>query len=237
MCLISLSCLSVLYAENVQENITKNGSTEAIIQPSINQANVNDLYKIRMFFCNDGIDATKLTLEEHLQARPGETKNICFLAYNQLKNKVNISISFNEGKKDGKLVTCWDTPEADKFLKLIKNIPGWVFPLSLSPEEQVVKKFRIKIPKDSTENIYWCVYFSIDGASTRWTWDIFAIVVRKSMPITVMVTWDIYNFWRRDDINDTYGTTILKVIIAILALLLIVTIFKTEKRGKSHKKK
>lgn len=228
------------YAENVQENIKGDGSTEAIIEPSIDKTSVNDLYKIRMFFCNDGIDDKKLTLQANMQARPGQEKNICFFVYNQLQEKTNITVSLYEWKKDGNGVSCADIPKNDIFVPMIRNSTGWIFPLSLSSQEQLVKNFKIQIPKESTGTIYWCVWFSIDGAATKWSWDIFTVIMRKAMPIKISITWDVYNFWRRDDIKGEYNenkASIVKFIIAILAVLLIMTIFKKDKKKEKHHNK
>ena len=226
-------CLfSFLYADNIQTD-----TTEAIVQPSINQSTVEKLYKIRMFFCNDWVNENKLTLQANLQARPWQEKNLCFLTYNQLNKKVNITITFNEWKKYWDQVACWNIPQEDKFIPLIKNISGWMFPLSLSPEEQVVHNFKIKIPQNSTGKIYWCVYFTIDGSANKLTGAIFQTIIRKYMPIIITITWKVYNFWWRDDIMDTYESSILKIIIGILALWIIITVFKTDKKKTTHHKK
>lgn len=232
---------SILYAENIQEYTTKNGSKETIIQPDMGKVLNNDLFKILMFSCNDGIKENKLTKQFILQARPWQEKKICLLVYNTLKRKVDLTLSFYQWEKDKENVFCWNMSAKDNFSPLVQDITWWTFWLSLLPEQQIVKNFEIKIPQESTGNIYWCIWATIDGAVIKNTGDMLGIVVRKPISIAITVTWSVYKFWRIDDIHDIYiqkQSSILKIIISILVLWLVTTIFYPgNKKKKGHTKK
>jgi hypothetical protein len=65
----------------------------------------------------------------------------------------------------------------------------------------------------------------------------FLILSRKSSYIRILITWDVYNFWRWDDTKDIYTNnknSIFKVISAIIAVRLILTILKTSKKSKKN---
>jgi hypothetical protein len=106
---------------------------------------------------------------------------------------------------------------------------------------QIQKIFNIGIPRANTGNIYWCLTFRLDNSYSHKTWAVFGMQIRKTAPIYITVTGDVYNFWRRDDIK--LGLTknkdgVLKVIAGILGIWIIVSVVQaTKKKEKKHHKK
>jgi hypothetical protein len=111
---------------------------------------------------------------------------------------------------------------------------------SLPENGQQIKIYDIDIPKNKSWIVYGCLSYNLHNGYSKSTWDIFGIVVRKVAPITINITWSVYNFWRRDDLKYTYTDNkqiILKILIAILATRLIYTIVQTSKKKEKHTKK
>jgi hypothetical protein len=98
----------------------------------------------------------------------------------------------------------------------------------------------VKAPKNSSGEIYWCVTYVEDIPVKIATGAIFALQTRRAGPITVTITWSVYNFWRIDDIKDAYTDNrkiVLEILLGILAIWLVMTIVNTSKKKEKHTKK
>lgn len=231
---IIVVCLVWLFSYSYWAN-TKNETKETIIPVNIEKSFPSDIYNIDAYFCNQWIDAEKITQRWYMTARPWEHTAICYLVYNQLDRDITININFNEFTKTGDCQ--WGVSSDNDFAKLIKNNTNGYFPLYIPAHKQAVKKFPLVIPKDAKTSINWCVSFSISWAAVKETWSMFSFVTRRTAPVFITLTWDIYQFGRRDDIKDTYSTNksfIMKIIIAILVLWLIGTILQKDKKKQKH---
>jgi len=229
-------CLTSVYA--IEDTST---GTEMNIQPSINKQSIDDINKTSIRFCNQWLDAEKLSPRLYVESRPGQVQEICTVFFNNLETGMNFYVWFTEATKNNHDEwLCDDDTHENEFAKFVRNDFASEI-INIPSNKQKQKVFAIGIPKTATWDMIWCLSYAIDGSYTKNTWDVFGIVVRKTAPIWITVTWEVYNYWRRDDIKYTYTDnkqTILKILIAILAIRLVVTIMKTgNKKDKKHTKK
>jgi len=213
-----------------------------IVTQDIKWETINDLNFIWMRFCNNWLELEKLTNSLQLKIQPGQKKDLCMVFFNTSSDKsIDMKFGFsstNINKEWG--ISCDDdmTTKND-FSKLIDQINNTWF--ILPPNGKIIKKLKIFIPLTYTGNIiYWCLSYKINKEEKMEPGQMFLLVFRKTAPIQIIVTWGVYQFWRRDDIKDVYTinkTTILKIIIAILGLWIILTIVQTTKKKPQAKKK
>jgi hypothetical protein len=83
--------------------------------------------------------------------------------------------------------------------------------------------------------MFWCFGYKIDKEEKIKNWNMFLIVPRKVWYIQIDITWDVYNFGRRDDtkkIYIQYERKIFTVIAIIFGIWIIISIFQkdTKKR-------
>lgn len=211
------------------------------VQPDIDQKAMGDINNTFLRFCNNGTTANNLQL--FLSSRPGKTQKICTVFFNNQETDTNFFIWFSEAKKNsyGERL-CDDDSTNNAFSKLIREDYA-AAPIFIKAHESMKKTFTITIPKDATGYVIGCLAYNIDSSYSKSTGSVFGIMIRKVAPIQITVTWNVYQFWWRDDLKDACITNkngILKVLIAVLALRLVVTIVKTagtKKKEVHHKKK
>lgn len=238
---ISISMFVILLGctASAQNNIPTTWDT-LTITPNISEQSVNDINHVGMKFCNDGLESDKLTNQLHMQLQPGQRQEICAIFYSRFTDKtVKIAFWFTEWTKrsDG-MITCKENTNDNAFSHMIQTDPK-NFSFDLSTGEQSLKTIKMAIPTTATGTIYGCLSYTLPAGYTKNTGDIFGVEIRKVGPIEINITWNVYKLWWRDDIKDVYTTNksgILKIIIAILALWLIITIFKTAKTTKKEEK-
>lgn len=210
-------------------------------QMNINKQSIADLNQTSVRFCNQWMDPGKFTPKLYMQSRPGQVQEICTVLFNNLGTGMNFYVWFTEATKNKHNEwLCDDDAYENEFSKFIRD--NFVSEtVNVTAHKQKQKMYTIGIPKTATGDIIWCLSYAIDGSYSKNTWDVFGIVVRKTAPIWITVTWEVYNYGRRDDIKYAYTDnkqTILKILVAVLAVRLVVTIVKTgKKKGNQHEKK
>lgn len=202
--------------------------------------------KIANYFCNNWfqkIEDLEKNLEINIEA--GEEQELCLLFANKNQQEVNIILWFPDWRKKYKTwaIVCdinltGESVISNLFIKPKKS--DFIF--SLKPDEQVIKKFTLRIPKNKTGSIIWCASFKIENDIQKAkTWNMFNIEVVKKATIEINITWSkINNYQRLDDtkylIKDN-KQLILKIITWIILLRLIISIIEQIKKKKHHKNK
>lgn len=211
------------------------------VQPEIDKAIVADMNLTSLRFCNDGLNPADLKPKIEISSRPGQLQKICALFFNNLDADMNFYVWFTEATKnkyDERL--CDENSSKNSFSKLVREDFA-AMKIPVKSHMQSYKNFTLTIPKTRTGDIIGCLTYTIDWSYSKKTWEVFGIVIRKTAPITITVTWSVYNFWRRDDMKEWLTmnrTSILKGLAVILGLWIIITIIQiSTKKEKSHKKK
>lgn len=233
------------------DNIIQTGGETKMVKQAIKWETINDLNFLGARFCNDWLEIEKLTKNLQLQIQPGQKKEICMVFANIAPDKpLEVKFQFSPTTIDEKWhIGCMsDRSKENSFAKLIDQTHNTWF--IIPANSQVVKRVKMYIPPTYTgQKIYGCLSYKMNKEETMSPWEMFLMVYRKTAPMEITVAGDIYRLWRRDDIKDAYEinkVNIIKVIIAILALWLILTIIQTdkkvkekvkEKEVKTHKKK
>lgn len=235
-----LSMLLMIFGLTVfGDNIEKFSSDTVTITPNINKKSINDINNIILRFCNDWVESEKLTRQLQIQTQPWKKEKVCMVFFSEFTGqdtKVEVSLVDWTKRSDGS-ITCSEDGSGSIFSKMVNNNKDTFV---LWKEEFLIKKFDINLKKTLTGSIYWCVTYNLPDNFIQNTWDIFGVVVRKVAPIEIMITWDVYKFWRRDDTKNIYTEnkqTILKIIIAIIAVRLILSIVKAIKKPQNDKNK
>lgn len=236
--ILLVGCIGVSFAQNTwtkPDNFVQPGEKKVVTQ-DLGSENMSDLQAIQSRFCNDDV----VTKDLNVSLRPWQRKDICVVFSNQSSEPKDITFWFSEGVlKDWAPICQSDMTTGNTFAKYIVNdtTTGITLPVSGS----IVQKFTFVAPKNASWNVFWCFWYQMSQQEKIKEGNMFLIVPRKVGYMYVNITWDAYNFGRRDDMKYSYTTNksmILKVIIAILAVWLVVTIVKTDKKpeGKHTKK-
>lgn len=237
---------SIINFSNAQETWDKKITKEAI-STSTMWMQMERLNKIQLVFCNDWIETNKLTRILKIESRPWEKKDICIWVWNLGTQEVDVILSFSKAIKDkNDLRICQDdTTSWNDFSNMIysKNFNNiYNIEKSLKPWESKIERAKILIPQNASWIIIWCVSHKIKGDVSRWSWAIFDVIVRKSSPIKITITWSVYKHQRLQDLKkDTINNkdTVFKIITGIIIFRLIISIIQhiswTKKR-KHHKK-
>lgn len=230
-----------------QENIEEVGDASTMVtNTTLSQISpdvLNDMYKIKVYYCDNKIKWEKTNIKLTINMRPWKTKNLCMTVINGSSNDHDMIVWFTEAEidKNGIHMCKWDL--MDKENSFYKLVDLKTTNLSLSWNNWTFTQFaRIKLPEDTTwGKILWCFSVRLSGAYFQSPGQMFGLKTTTGFPIIINVTWDAYNFWRRDDIIYTYTDNkqlILKILIAILAVRLVITIVKTgKKKDKQQEKK
>lgn len=226
-----------------QDNLFQTWEQIKTVTQAIKWETINDLNFLWAKFCNDWLEPQKRTSQLQLQMQPGQKKEICMSFYNISPDKsldIKFAFSATSTSKEWKIACDDDVTTKNEFSKLIDqtNNTGFIIPAN----SQVIKRVKIDIPSSYTGNtMYWCLSYKMNKEETMEPGQMFLFVYRKTAPIAITVTWEVYKLRRRDDINDIYtlnSSSILKTIIAILGLWIIITIIQiSNKKEKPHKKK
>lgn len=234
-----IGCFGVSLAQTntswtVANNIVTPGETKTVVQ-DLGSDNMSDLQDIQSRFCNDN----QVTKDLKLTMRPWQRKEICVIFSNPSTTPKDILFWFSEWiLKDWAPICQADMTPKNTFSKQIKNnsVTGMTLPASWT----IIQRFTYIAPKDTTWSVFWCFGYQMSKSESIKEGNMFLIVPRKVGYIYVNITWNAYHFGRRDDIKYTITDnkqTILKIIIAILAVRLVMTIVKTSKKKEAPKKK
>ncbi len=239
--IVSVLILWSVYAQDAQNTWTQiTDNVMASVDPNV----MEDMYKIAVHYCNDEIQWDKTNSYLTMEMRPGSSKQLCITMVNASLSDQYLTLWFAESRINevGKQLCQWDlADEKNNFHKYITlqeselYLPasGWTF-------TQIA---NIRIPQNvATGDLYWCLGFFLSGAYFKWPNDVLWVRMARHFPLKIVITWDVYNYGRRDDVKYAYidnKQTILKILIAILAVRLVVTIAKTGKKKEkiSTKKK
>ena len=210
-------------------------------------AQMTRLNKIVVLFCSEQSWKISLMPWFKTQARPWEKIELCLWAWNFWETWTEVMIWFSKVNKDSHWQrTCdqdiWPNNEFSSLIEwsrldLNKNINIKIIPWN----NQKIDKTYIYVPKTATWDIRWCVSYNIKWDVSRWSWSLFDVIVHKTIPIKIIVTWDVYNKQRLDDTKEAIDynkSTILKWIIWIIWLRLISSIighFRHKKKRHHHK--
>jgi len=205
----------------------------------IQENTINDIEGTKLGFCNDWLVEDKITRDSVISLRPGQSKKMCIVLFNNLSKDINFYVWFTEAHKNqyGEYM-CEANSTDNTFSRYIKKDAADM-KIFVKGQSQVYHKFTLKIPKTQTGNVYGCLSYTIDGWYNYNDGDVFAIMVRKVAPIEVIVTGAVYNLWRRDDSKELLvenKVIIAKILVAIFSIWLIVTIFSITKHKPAKKK-
>lgn len=225
-----------------QDNVFQTWEQTKIVTQAIKWDTINDLNLLWAKFCNNWLEFQKRTNQLQLQMQPGQKKYICMVFYNiSLEKVINVRFAFSSTdiNKEWNITCDDDMTTKNEFSKFIDQTHNRWF--IIPPNSRVIKKMRIDIPTNYTGNILnWCLSYKINKEETMDPWQMFLFTYRKTAPIAITITWDVYSFWRQDDIKHMYAVNkwlILKSIAVILGLWIIITIVHiNHKKEKPHKK-
>ena len=208
-------------------------------QPEIDKKAMEDINLVSLRFCNDGINPVNLKAQLYLTWRPGQIKSICAIFFNNHDTGMNFHLWFAESKKDkNNLLLCDNDSSNNLFISEIREDTKDM-KVFVKPHMQIQKTFHIGIPRSNTGNMYWCMTYRLDGSYSHATWAVFGMLIRKTAPIYITVTWNVYNFGRWEDIKIWYITkkqSILKGLAVLLWIWIIVTIVQASKSSKKKEK-
>ena len=218
---------------NDDSYIDKPGEVKIVTQ-DLPSADIDEINVVQTMFCNDN----QLSKNLSLSIRPWQRKNICVVFSNTSDEPVNVEVWFSEWEINNVwTVVCNKDMQDNTFNNQItKYSTGIVIPAS----GNVVKLFQYATSKDATGKILWCFGYKINKQFKINTWDMFLIIPRKVGHITIDMSWSIYNYGWRDDVKFAYTDNkqiVLKVLIGILAIWLIATIAKPNKKKSEEKSK
>ncbi len=218
-----IACLSVLSFSYAQESIldwdipenmiTTPGETKTI-SPDLNSESITDIQNIKARFCNDD----ELTQFLDLEMRPWERKEICVILGNDSDTPANVLLWFSEWviNEDNAPICDGDDSNKNNFAKQI--VPRITTGVIVPAYGNIIQKFWYTAPKSASGNVFGCFGFKNNKEEKIESGKMFLIVPRKVGYIYINITWDVYNFGRRDNIKYTCTTnkqTILKKIIGI----------------------
>lgn len=234
-------CVTNAQKTDTKEEISDISVTQDVMS-SVSPAAMDDIYKIVLHYCNEEIQWNKTNTYLTIMMRPWQMKNLCITWVNNSENHQDLTMGFTESifNDAGKQLCNGDLADQENdFYKLInlKETEVWLSGNGGTSTQTA----KISMPKNATGGeIYWCIGFFLSGSYFKWPNDVLGVRVARHFPMKIIVTWDVYNFGWRDDIKDVYTTNrnvLLKIIIAILAIRLIMTIIKTtDKKDKQHNK-
>lgn len=216
------------------ENYVQPGETKIITQ-DFNSDSMDDIQNIQSRFCNN----EEMTKDLDLSMRPWQKKDICVAFANKSDQPINILLGFSEGiLKDWAPMCDADMTDKNEFSKYILwNPTTWIV---IPASGYIIQRFTYMTPKTASGNMLGCIGYKINRQEQIEPGKMFLIIPRKVGYIYMNITWSVYQFWRRDEIKYagiTNKKPILIVIIAILAIRLGATIFKTTKKKKKQHKK
>ena len=222
------------------ENHTQSGQTKTIIQDINLSTTINaDLKIIHAWFCNSSkTNDVPRTLT--LQMRPWQRREICIAFFNQWDKSTKIVFWFSKGNIDKDWIPKCDADMStqNEFSRRILN--DQTTKIMIPAQGNIIKKVTYLASKSASGNLLGCLGYKLDKEESIEPGNIFLITARKVGYIYVNISWSVYNFWRRDDIKGIYiynRSSILKIIIGILAIGIIISIFKTDKKKENHHKK
>ncbi len=212
---------------------------EVLTDLNLKDTMINDIEGTKLRFCNDWLIEEKLTSNAVISLRPGQTKKMCVVLFNNTPNDINFYIWFTQANKDQNGAYLCDSNVMDNtFSTYIQNYEADK-KMFIKGGSQIYHKFNLEIPKTQTGDIHGCLSYTIDDWYSYNAGDTFAIRIRKVSPIEVVVTGSVYHFWRRDHSKELLAdnkATIAKILVAIFSVWLIVTILKTTKPKPTKKK-
>jgi hypothetical protein len=206
------------------------------------------LNNIEMVFCSLISWDINTTKWRKTQSRPWEKKEFCLWIVNFWITGVDIIIWFSKIEKDSHWKpTCdqdmWPNNDFSKLIEWASLNSQKNIEIKLNAgQTQKIEKNYIYVPKTYSWNILWCVTFNIKWDVSRWSWSLFDIVVHKTIPVKIIVTWDVYKTQRLDDLKESNLNninTIIKILVWIIWFRLLISIIQSinKKTKHSHHKK
>lgn len=211
------------------------------VQPKIDQKIVEDMNATSLRFCNDGLTETGIKPRLYVTSRPGQIQKVCAMFFNNLEKEMNFYVGFSKATKNKYDERLCDNDTSDNTFSRLVRQDFAAMKIGVKAHEQSYRNFNITVPKNTTGDIIGCLSYTIDGWYTHETWQVFGVVIRKTAPIRIAVTWEVYNFWRWDDMKDGYTinkTSILKVVAGVLGIWIVISIVQiSSKKKEKHAKK
>lgn len=204
--------------------------------------NIDRVQRVLVYFCDKWLEQKHLRPTLETEFRPWKNKEICIIFSNTNKEEIWIKFWLSSATKDTSIVCNLDEKWYNEIWKsLVKNYNESDFSFNLKPNETILKKIILEIPKTQSGNFYWCASIKIkDDLQKAEKWKIFSIEIAKNSYMTFNITWSVYNHQRLDDtkyfIQDN-KQLILKIITWIILLRLIISIIEQMKKKKHHKNK
>jgi len=218
----------------IKQNNLEPGQIKSINQ-DLHSDNMTDLGNLQSTFCNEN----KATRDLTLNLRPWQRNEICIAFTNTSKIAIPISFGFAEGSVSNDWVPkCQLTTTGNIFAKSIKGTISTG--INIPANGSITQRFTYVANKNSSGGIFGCFGYEINKQETLKEGNLFLIIPRKVWYIQVNITWSVYNFWRLDDMKDTYTekrNTIYSIIAAILALWILITIFQKDPKKEKYPSK
>jgi len=244
--LFAIGFFAVSFWENlndswvVPENFIQSGQTKIITQ-DLNTDAAQELQNIKAVFC-DPLGRQETTDRLTFEMRPWQRKEICMAFFNIWDKPISLLFWFSEGQinKNGDQVCDGDMTNKNNFSKFILQNP--TTEIIVPAQGNVIKRVYYFAPKNSSWEVFGCLAYKLNRPEEIEKGKMFLLVLRKVRYIDINVTWNVYNYWWRDDIKSVYtnnSVNVMRAIVAIIALRIIITIFSISKKknGKGYKKK
>ncbi len=204
------------------------------IQP--NQQNMERIQNVIYSFCNSGLQDRLIT-----DARPWEIIQICTIFGNKNSDTVDIIFGFPDWSinQNWNIICEANLTGETQISQMLQKPQESDFFFSLLPKQQTIKKFYIKIPTTQTWTILGCGSFKVDwNIQKAATWWMFNIEIVMKAPIQINITWDVYQYWRLDNIQYTisdHKDLIFKIFIAVIIVSLLQSLMQTLRKKSKHK--
>lgn len=200
-----------------------------------------NLQYINLGFCDE--EMKNVSKYNVTNIRPWQTKQICMIFANASSgDTIDITSSFVDSEiVDGKIACSIGVNTGISLTSLLSFNPK-DYTFTLAPQEKLVRKASITIPKDMTWTLNGCIWYQLDLKKPDNYTGLFFVVRRHVGLMRVNITWDVYNFGWLDDIKYIYKDNqifVLKIIAWMIWLLLVYYIsvsFTWKKKEKQAKK-
>lgn len=194
----------------------------------------NQINNIVMRFCNNWLEADKLTANLSLFLEPDQEKKVCIVFF----NKSNVQATIQSDVFSAQLSKGWNYLCSNKDTLigdvLVSDFSQLSEDIVLAPQEQVVKYFTVKANEFASWEYLWCLAYNLNVKEKLSVWSPFDMVVRKAANITINVDGSVKNNWF--DLSSFWKIDLLIIICFLLVLFGLFRVFFVIKNKKSKKK-
>ncbi|MDD3262877.1 MAG: hypothetical protein PHR61_03440 [Candidatus Absconditabacteria bacterium] len=233
--IVSVILSSFVFAQNEVKNNVTTETKELTDQLDMGLVHNNQINKIVLKFCNEGLGANQLTSTIDLTMRPNQKKEVCVAIVNQSNDTLEIVGSVVPGSinANGNMV-CSNAGEliGDVF---VSNFAAFSEPVVLGPQEQRIDYFVLSANEIASGKYNACFAINLTTTEKLSANSPFNLVIRKAGNIKISVEGGLYRFqWFNDILFFIEKNTRIISIIGLVACgLLLLSVLIPMFRGKN----